>query len=593
MSNGQITSTGCQGETQYTNGNPNDPIYYFELGQTGDLTATPPGGTPGWNFVWSKFTVGAAGWTFYSSENNVSSSTISNLTGGAYTVTITDGTGTVVGCYVAWVSQVLAEATVDVAPIAPGCTGPVQLNGTINYGSITPYSNLPAFPMLIDANTQISVCYTATHTWVSDLAFYMIGPATCGSPTLLMMPNPGAIGQGSVCNSGNNISNLCFSTESTNNINVCNPAPSTLSGTYGTYGASPTAINWSTIYGCDASTAGWSVQIYDCIGGDVGALTDATISFTGTSACGNPQTVVYSTPSGYSSTINDNTCSASTASIFTVPIANPQPPIECEYGYEWNSTPYVYIADSTTSLNIQLDQLIDAAGNVMPWQDVIFSLSITSTCDTVAPGECFGGDGYDEELFDLMPTGQTIIDPLPVLCTSSAPQTLIVNQIGGTWSGPGIVDAVNGIFDPVASGVGIFTISYDVPNPCITPGTVIIEVQEMPVLNLVTPAGLCIDASPVDLSALSVNNGGLYIGNGIVDPNTGLFDPAMAGVGVHLISLEVGGICPNSANASIEVYELPVVNAGPDADVLQLSLSIGCHWCNWWKLCLVTCRRIG
>lgn len=565
---GQISSTGCQGETQYTNGNANDPIYYFELGQTGDLTATPPGGTPGWNFVWSKFTVGSTGWSFYSAENNVSSSTISNLTGGAYTVSIIDGTGTVVGCYIAWVSLTMAETSVDVAPIAPGCTGPVLLNGTINYGSITPYSNLPAFPMLIDANTQISVCYSGTHTWVSDLAFYMIGPATCGSPTLLLMPNPGAIGQGSICNSGNNISNLCFSTESSNNINVCNPAPATLSGTYGTYGATPTAINWSALYGCDASTAGWSVQIYDCIGGDVGALTDATITFTGTNSCGDPQTVSYTTPAGYSSTIADNSCSAGSASIFTVPSANPPTPIVCEYGYEWNSTPYVYIADSTTSLNIQLNQLIDASGNVMPWQDVVFSLSITSSCDTVAPGECFGGDGYDEELFDLLPTGQVVIDPVPVLCTSSAPQTLIANQVGGTWSGPGITDAVNGIFDPLVSGVGFFTINYEVNNPCISPGSITIEVQEMPVLSLSGPAGLCIDASPVTLANTSINDdGGIYSGNGITDGINGVFDPGAAGIGQHLITLSVSGICPNMVDMTIEVYDLPIINAGPDADV--------------------------
>lgn len=563
----QITSTGCPGETQYTNGNSNDPIYYFGIGETGNLTATAPGGTPGWNFVWSKFVVGSSGWAFYSSENNVSSSALSGLSAGAYNVSITDGTGAVVGCYTAWILITTAEPSVDIAPIEPNCAGPVMLNGTINYGSVTPYSNLPAFPMLIDESTEISVCYSGTHTWVSDLAFYMIGPASCGSPTLLLMPNPGAIGQGTVCNSGNNITNLCFSTESTNNLNVCNPAPATLAGTYGTYGPTPTAVNWATIYGCDASNAGWSVQIYDCIGGDVGALTDATITFTGTSSCGGQQTVVYSTPGGYSSTISDNSCSSSTASIFTVPIANPNPPITCQYGYEWNSEPYVFIEDSTTSLNIQLDQLVDASGNIIPFQDILFTLEITSSCDEEAGGECFGGDGYDEEMFNLLPSGIVSIDPVPILCTSSLPVQLISNQIDGTWSGIGILDAVNGIFDPANSGVGFFTIDYLSTNPCIVPGSITIEVQEVPALQLNGPVGLCVDASPVDLATTSISNGGVFSGNGIVDGALGTFDPATAGAGIHTITLTVSGICPNTTSSNIEVYALPIISAGPDADI--------------------------
>ncbi len=564
----QLTGTGCPGMTQYTNGLPDDSIYYYGPGITGSLTAVPASGVPGWNFIWSHYVVGNSAWTLYSSENNITSSTISNLSAGAYGVTIIDGTGSIVGCYQAWIVQVINEPLVDIQPIAPNCNGPVNLDGTVNFGTVTPYSNLPISQMLIDANTSMSICFSGSHTWVSDLAFYAIGPASCGSPTLLLMPNPGAIGQGSVCNMGDNISNFCFSTESNANIDVCAGAPFTLSGTYGSYGPSASPINWSSFYGCDASSGGWSVQIYDCIGGDVGALTDATISFNGVDACGTAQTITYTTPGGYNSTISDNTCSAATASIFSVPAPAPNPPIVCDYGYEWNSEPYVYLQDSTSSLQIQLDQLIDAGGNIMPWQSVLFSLTITTTCDTLASGEagCFGGTAYDEELFVSIPTQQVVLTPLPVLCDSSPNQSIQSNIPGGVFSGPGITDAVAGTFDPAIAGVGFHTIDYTLNNPCISPGSMQIEVVAVPVLDLQFPLGLCLDASAIDLEDIHANNG-TYSGAGITDTQLGTFDPLVAGVGVHSVTISIGGICPNTASENIEVFALPVVDAGADFDV--------------------------
>ena len=58
----------------------------------------------------------------------------------------------------------------------------------------------------------------------------------------------------------------------------------------------------------------------------------------------------------------------------------------------------------------------------------------------------------------------------------------------GVYSGPGIVDAVNGIFDPNDAGIGIHTITYlfmtdDLPTPCIGNESIQIEVKETPVAS--------------------------------------------------------------------------------------------------------------
>jgi hypothetical protein len=301
---GQISGFVCAQLTQYTNSNPNDSIYMYSVGSLGELLATPTAGIGPYTFSWNYFNSTQGSWTPYFTETTSANSHIIGLQPGAYNVIITDNSGATVGCDNAWIVQYLTNDVIaggleiDLFPIDPSCTA-VNLSGIINItppwssgGFTSGYSNLPPNPMFVDANTQINICFSGTHTWVSDIAFYLVGPASCGSPTVVLSPNPGSIGQGSVCNSGNNISNLCFSTESTNNLNVCT-ASAPLSGTYGTYGLANTSPNWSAFYGCETTNAGWAVQIYDCIGGDTGSLTDATLTFSGLSGCGGMQTFIY------------------------------------------------------------------------------------------------------------------------------------------------------------------------------------------------------------------------------------------------------------------------------------------------------------
>lgn len=318
MDYSQITGVGhsSTANTSYTNGATNDVIYIYcndpQTNNTGTLTATPTGGTGPFSFNWYEYDSGTNGWLAYSNAIGATS-TINGLADGGYFVTITDSNGNPAGCFRAWVFLNYTEAEAG-APIS-GCTG-FNLSGTPNPDNNFVYYNPPPNPLVIDATTDISVCFSATHTWISDIAFYVVGPPSCGSPTVLLSPNPGAIGQGTVCNSGDNVNSLCFSTSSGANFDACaNAAPYT--GTYGSYGPGNTAIDWSPFYGCDASSGGFSVQIYDCIGGDVGALTNSTITLNGVSACG-PINADYNS-GAINSAIDDNSCDAASASIFTVP----------------------------------------------------------------------------------------------------------------------------------------------------------------------------------------------------------------------------------------------------------------------------------
>lgn len=70
---------------------------------------------------------------------------------------------------------------------------------------------------------------------------------------------------------------------------------------------------------------------------------------------------------------------------------------------------------------------------------------------------------------------------------------------------------------------------------------------------------LCVSEPAVFLSA--EDPGGTWSGSGITDPEAGIFDPAVAGVGSHVITYEQ---CFGSDEIEIEVLDEPIVDLGED-----------------------------
>src|ERR1700741_378406 len=171
--------------TAYTNGTPNDNIYMFctpntaGAAVTGSLSATV--GTPNCTFTWTIYDPVTNTYNPFTTQAGLTTSNLTGLASGGYHVTITNGAGTVVGCDLAWVW--VNQTTATVAAIPAGCS-PFNLNGTASAVSNFTYYNPPPEPFLVSATTTITVCFSATHTFVSDVGYYLVGPATCGSPTI-------------------------------------------------------------------------------------------------------------------------------------------------------------------------------------------------------------------------------------------------------------------------------------------------------------------------------------------------------------------------------------------------------------------------
>jgi gliding motility-associated-like protein len=533
----QLTATGFDSRslTAYTNGASNDSIYFYCDGALGSLTATSTSGTAPFDFAWQQFSTVVNGYEAFSTENDVTTSTISNLQPGGYRVTITDANGIIVGCDRAWIAQVLSNPSVNVNPIPPGC-GTVSLNGQITHATATPYYNPPPDPMIINDATQIQVCFSGNHTYVSDVAFYFVGPTTCGSPTILLSPSPG------VCNGGDNINNLCFTDQPAPNFNVCT-APVPLTGTYDSYGTGNTLINWAPLNGCNAAASGWRVQIYDCVGADTGALTDATITFTGQDGCGNPQSIIYTTPAGFNSPIADNSCSAATASVFTVPTFSTAA-IPYTNGHIWTASPTINIPNATTSLTPVV--------NPGPQVNTTFTLTITGN----GPGAACGGNNSDSEerIFSVPSTPEITFAP-ETYCIGDPAINLIATPSGGTWTGPGITNATTGLWNPnFAGAAGVKTLTYTINSGgCVVTAQTTITLQASANTTITDPGALCLSGAVVDLNAPSA--GGTWSGSGIIDPAQGLFDPSVSGAGTFTVTYFIPNVCYGTGTIDITVAE--------------------------------------
>lgn len=185
-------------ETNYSNplysANSNDPIYIFnQAGNTGKLEC-PAGVAIGTTYNWYKYNPTTNSYDNYAIN---STRTQLNLPDGGYLVvrndagTITEGR--------AWVWNIPAgvpNAGID-AVVCAGDT--YTLNGSVGelIHTFTHYNPVQR-PLIITASTKISVRFSATHTYVSDLGFFFVNPT--GTKTITLGPN-----QTNICNSGNNV----------------------------------------------------------------------------------------------------------------------------------------------------------------------------------------------------------------------------------------------------------------------------------------------------------------------------------------------------------------------------------------------------
>ena len=121
------------------------------------------------------------------------------------------------------------------------------------------------------------------------------------------------------------------------------------------------------------------------------------------------------------------------------------------------------------------------------------------------------------------------IDSAGPYCSNGVEDILTSVTPGGVWSGLGITDAVQGIFDPSVAGPGTHTITYFFPGSCGGTVTRDITVIPAPDATILSTGPFC--ALDTLLTLVAATPGGVWTGTNILDSALGTFNPNALGLG--------------------------------------------------------------
>ncbi|HLF65248.1 MAG TPA: gliding motility-associated C-terminal domain-containing protein [Saprospiraceae bacterium] len=154
---------------------------------------------------------------------------------------------------------------------------------------------------------------------------------------------------------------------------------------------------------------------------------------------------------------------------------------------EWTNVP--------NAISYDVTQLFGPAGNVNGNQFVVTGLtpgdSVSINLTVSGGGLCPPVTVQASCVAKNCPTPTFAITPVDDIClyagTGTVDLDITVTNGGGTgfWSGPGIVDATQGIFNPVLSGAGSHTLQYNyLDEGCSFVENVIVDVYDPPVADI-------------------------------------------------------------------------------------------------------------
>ena len=230
-----------------------------------------------------------------------------------------------------------------------------------------------------------------------------------------------------------------------------------------------------------------------------------------------------------------------------------------------NST-QVYTCDTVlgaTSYNWSLPAgAVILSGQSTTTLTVIFGGPVVGHVKVYADGPC-GPGVRDSTPVQVFPYPVITMPAFPGTCDNIAPFALTGGlPLGGTYSGNGVAA---GMFDPIAAGPGTHSITYTVSaNGCTSSLARNITVYSATPCVLAPFVQNCSYTAAYPLTG-GLPVGGVYSGVGVIPGQ--MFDPAVAGVGSHLITYSYAS--PYGCIA-IDTQRI-VVNQSPTVTMGQLS----------------------
>ncbi len=142
---------------------------------------------------------------------------------------------------------------------------------------------------------------------------------------------------------------------------------------------------------------------------------------------------------------------------------------------------------------------------------------------------------------NALPVPDATIQPFSLVCSSQPAFNAQAATQGGTWSGPGILNASTGLLDPSVLTPGNYQLLYTVTsNGCTDADSIVYTVDVSPTVSILsTPASYCNTGATVALQATPA--GGNWVGTGV--SSSGSLDPALLTPGSNVLRYQF--LAPN------------------------------------------------
>jgi gliding motility-associated-like protein len=238
---------------------------------------------------------------------------------------------------------------------------------------------------------------------------------------------------------------------------------------------------------------------------------------------------------------------------------------------------------ANTSVNLTANGVIAGSGAILTWYNVAggrrTSLGVSNTLN-VNPAATTTYYARLDGTCNVVETSITVIVlnasfsyGAAAYCEDAAdPRPTITGLKGGTFSSTSGLSIIpsSGIIDVSTSTPGTYLVTYTTVGSCPNSSSVSVTVFPLPTVTFITPVNLCVNAGVqsglgggTPAKDTSSGDAGVYRGTGVTDVGNGMyrFDPAIAGVGTHMLTYTYtdGNGCTNSASDDVEVFALPNV----------------------------------
>jgi gliding motility-associated-like protein len=493
---------------------------------------------------------------------------------------------------------------------------------------------------LFNENSDIEICLNITHPILADLSIELVTPAACGSQTILLTDTQTPEETDSICYNSDAVG-LCFTNESASIYNLCELSNFDVGGSFSSFGNPAQNIDWAPLIGCDVTQPGWAINIRDCFGGANGSLVSATLIIDEGAVNEIPIHHDFLPVEEQDFTILDTGCDSSLYTVIQLERIYPQSTLLSQgIGIAWETEPAIQLPNNGVGLSLLLDpgptqdvyfylsltniEISDACGAIS--YDVEFfdyiepDSSVIALTDSVL---CLGDAGIlvtssiaegswsgpvevtdDGAFFDpaLVGTGlwaiafepvsacieptqvMVLVDeaPQPALITSNSycdqdtAVNLVASPSGGYWIGEAITDSLAGIFNPSLVSGDNATLTYRVLGNCPIDASVVLEIENFIPLEITSlDSAVCEVAGTVTFLANLPNV--VWDGDGITDANQAIFNPAVAGVGEHVVVAMYNQACSSRDTLHIRVDDASIDLTEPnpvcvDAEPLALQV---------------------